>query len=136
MGIATSFLGAAVGFHSKDVFKQFFFLCFEMYLTSQGHLMPGLWTEPIILSSSETWMHFMVTKHPGAVLFMFLDVFLLTGALILTGAQAVQVIFPPNLLVSAYSQQTLLGYQSSILFVSMLYGQIVVSCSVLLGYGE
>jgi hypothetical protein len=98
--------------------------------------MPGLWTEPIILSSSETWMHFMVTKHPGAVLFMFLDVFLLTGALILTGAQAVQVIFPPNLLVSAYSQQTLLGYQSSILFVSMLYGQIVVSCSVLLGYGE
>jgi palmitoyltransferase ZDHHC13/17 len=33
----------------------------------------------------------MVTKHPGAVLFMFLDVFLLTGALILTGAQAVQV---------------------------------------------
>ncbi|KAG0530178.1 hypothetical protein BDA96_05G163000 [Sorghum bicolor] len=66
MGIATSFLGAAVGFHR-------------------------LWTEPIILSSSETWMHFMVTKHPGAVLFMFLDVFLLTGALILTGAQAVQI---------------------------------------------
>lgn len=82
--------------------------------------MPGLWTEPVILSSSETWMHFMVTKHPGAVLFMFLDVFLLTGALILTGAQAVQVIFRP-FLVSAYSQQTLLGYQSSILFASMLY---------------
>lgn len=96
--------------------------------------MPGLWTEPIILSSSETWMHFMVTKHPGAVLFMFLDVFLLTGALILTGAQAVQVNF--CLFVSncnfAYFQQTLLGYQSSILFVSMLYDQIVVSCSVLL----
>ncbi|PWZ38936.1 putative protein S-acyltransferase 23 [Zea mays] len=66
MGIATSFLGAAVGFHR-------------------------LQTEPVILSSSESWIHFMVTKHPGAVLFMFLDVFLLTGALILTGAQAVQI---------------------------------------------
>jgi len=66
MGIATSFLGAAVGFHR-------------------------LWTEPIILSSSESWTHFMLTNHPGAVLFMFLDVFLLTGALILTGAQAVQI---------------------------------------------
>ncbi|WVZ51278.1 hypothetical protein U9M48_002434 [Paspalum notatum var. saurae] len=66
MGIATSFLGAAVGFHR-------------------------LWTEPIVLSPSESWIHFMVTKHPGAVLFMFLDVFLLTGALILTGAQAVQI---------------------------------------------
>lgn len=70
-----------------------FFPCFKNQdvLTSQGHLMPGLWTEPVILSSSESWMHFMVTKHPGAALFMFLDVFLLTGALILTGAQAVQV---------------------------------------------
>ncbi|XP_039823477.1 probable protein S-acyltransferase 23 isoform X2 [Panicum virgatum] len=66
MGIATSFLGAAVGFHR-------------------------LWTEPIILSSSESWTHFMLTNHPGAVLFMFLDVFLLTGALILTGAQVVQI---------------------------------------------
>nr|CAB3490011.1 unnamed protein product [Digitaria exilis] len=66
MGIATSFLGAAVGFHR-------------------------LWTEPIMLSSSESWTHFMVKNHPGAVLFMFLDVFLLTGALILTGAQAVQI---------------------------------------------
>lgn len=53
--------------------------------------MPGLWTEPIILSSSESWTHFMVTKHPGAVVFMFMDVFLLTGALILAGAQATQV---------------------------------------------
>jgi palmitoyltransferase ZDHHC13/17 len=53
--------------------------------------MPGLWTEPIILSSSESWTHFMVTKHPGAVLFMFMDVFLLAGALILAGAQATQV---------------------------------------------
>ncbi|XP_039777270.1 probable protein S-acyltransferase 23 isoform X2 [Panicum virgatum] len=66
MGIATSFLGAAVGFQR-------------------------LWTEPIILSSSESWTHFVLTNHPGAVLFMFLDVFLLTGALILTGAQAVQI---------------------------------------------
>ncbi|XP_062182754.1 probable protein S-acyltransferase 23 isoform X3 [Phragmites australis] len=66
MGTTTSFLGAAVGFHR-------------------------LWTEPIILSSSESWIHFMVTKHPGAVLFMFMDVFLLTGALILTGAQAAQI---------------------------------------------
>jgi hypothetical protein len=83
-------------------------------------------------------MHFMVTKHPGAVLFMFLDVFLLTGALILTGAQAVQVNF--CLFVSncnfAYFQQTLLGYQSSILFVSMLYDQIVVSCSATLDIGN
>lgn len=94
MGIATSFLGAAVGFHSKDVSKQFLlFSLLQDVLTCHGHLMPGLWTEPVILSSSESWMHFMVTKHPGAVLFMFLDVFLLTGALILTGAQAVQVIF-------------------------------------------
>jgi hypothetical protein len=33
----------------------------------------------------------MVTKHPGAALFMFMDVFLLAGALILAGAQATQV---------------------------------------------
>ncbi|KAI4995700.1 probable protein S-acyltransferase 23 isoform X1 [Hordeum vulgare subsp. vulgare] len=66
MGIATTLLGAAVGFHR-------------------------LWTEPIILSSSESWTHFMVTKHPGAVLFMFMDIFLLTGALILTVAQAVMI---------------------------------------------
>ncbi|KAK3118989.1 hypothetical protein QOZ80_9BG0711990 [Eleusine coracana subsp. coracana] len=66
MGVATSFLGAAVGFHR-------------------------LWTEPIILSSSESWTYFMVTKHPGAVLFMFMDVFLLAGALILAGAQATQI---------------------------------------------
>ncbi|XBH84723.1 hypothetical protein VPH35_072825 [Triticum aestivum] len=67
MGIATTLLGAAVGFHR-------------------------LWTEPIILSSSESWTHFMVTKHPGAVLFMFMDIFLLTGALILTVAQAVMIV--------------------------------------------
>ncbi|VAH91356.1 unnamed protein product [Triticum turgidum subsp. durum] len=66
MGIATTLLGAAVGFHR-------------------------LWTEPIILSSSESWTHFMVTKHPGAVLFMFMDIFLLTGALILMVAQAVMI---------------------------------------------
>uniref|UniRef100_A0ACD5X0U3 Uncharacterized protein n=1 Tax=Avena sativa TaxID=4498 RepID=A0ACD5X0U3_AVESA len=66
MGIATTLLGAAVGFHR-------------------------LWTEPIVLSSSESWTHFMVTKHPGAALFMFMDVFLLSGALILTGAQATQI---------------------------------------------
>lgn len=59
--------------------------------------MTGLRTEPIILASSESWTHFMVTKHPGAVLFMFMDVFLFTGALILTGAQATQV----NYLVGA-----------------------------------
>ncbi|CAN6196730.1 unnamed protein product [Urochloa humidicola] len=61
MGIATSFLGATVGFH-------------------------GFWT--VILSSSESWL---VTNHPDAVLFMFHDVFLLTGSLILTGAQSVQI---------------------------------------------
>jgi palmitoyltransferase len=92
MGIATSFVAAAVGFHSKGICKQFFIHPFKVILTSQCDLMPGLWTEPVILSSSESWTHFMFTNHPGAVLFMFLDVFLLTGALILTGAQAVQVI--------------------------------------------
>ncbi|XP_024310642.1 uncharacterized protein LOC112268772 [Brachypodium distachyon] len=76
MGITTTLLGAAVGFHR-------------------------LWTEPIILSSSESWTHFMVTKHPGAVLFMFMDIFLLTGALILAGAQATQVNCPVGLMVYA-----------------------------------
>uniref|UniRef100_A0A0E0J357 S-acyltransferase n=1 Tax=Oryza nivara TaxID=4536 RepID=A0A0E0J357_ORYNI len=66
MGTTTAFLGAAIGFHR-------------------------LWTEPIILSSSESWINFMLSNHPGAVLFMFMDVFLLTGALILTGAQATQI---------------------------------------------
>ena len=93
MGIATSFLGAAVGFHSKDVFKQYFFFASRCTNKSRTFNASGLWTEPVVLSSSESWMHFMVTEHPGAVLFMFLDVFLLTGALILTGAQAVQVNF-------------------------------------------
>uniref|UniRef100_A0A0E0F6I2 S-acyltransferase n=1 Tax=Oryza meridionalis TaxID=40149 RepID=A0A0E0F6I2_9ORYZ len=66
MGTTTAFLGAAIGFHR-------------------------LWTEPIILSSSESWINFMLSNHPGAVLFMFMDAFLLTGALILTGAQATQI---------------------------------------------
>jgi len=85
--------------------------------------MPGLWTEPIILSSSESWTHFMLTNHPGAVLFMFLDVFLLTGALILTGAQVVQVNcehgFSPSSYITACFQQTFLGYHSGVSFLSV-----------------
>jgi hypothetical protein len=65
----------------------------------------------------------MLTNHPGAVLFMFLDVFLLTGALILTGAQAVQVNFQHGFLRSlyrtAYFQQTFLGYHTGVSFLSV-----------------
>ena len=71
--------------------SEYTFISFNSVVTVHGHLTAGLWTEPIILSSSESWTHFMVTKHPGAVLFMFMDIFLLTGALILMVAQAVMV---------------------------------------------
>ncbi|KAJ1697037.1 hypothetical protein LUZ63_005549 [Rhynchospora breviuscula] len=66
MGTTTSLLGAAVG-------------------------MNRVWTEPVVLNPTEKWIHYMATRHTGAVLFIFLDSFLLMGALILTVVQAYQI---------------------------------------------
>lgn len=54
--------------------------------------MTGVWTEPVVLDPTEKWIHYMVMRHTGAVFFIFLDFFMLTGAFILTVAQASQVI--------------------------------------------
>lgn len=56
------------------------------------NMMTGVWTEPVVLDPTEKWIHYMVMRHTGAVFFIFLDFFMLTGALILTVAQASQVI--------------------------------------------
>ncbi|KAF3323779.1 putative protein S-acyltransferase 23 [Carex littledalei] len=66
MGTTTLLIGAAVGIHR-------------------------VWTEPVVLDPTEKWIHYMVTRHTGAVFFISLDFFMLTGALILTVAQASQV---------------------------------------------
>nr|CAD1822388.1 unnamed protein product [Ananas comosus var. bracteatus] len=71
----------------------FIFLCMGTSTTIIGAIVAfhRIWTEPVMIPASETWIRYMVTKHTGAVLFLFLDVFLLSGASILTGAQASQI---------------------------------------------
>ncbi|KAJ3675649.1 hypothetical protein LUZ60_004691 [Juncus effusus] len=66
MGTTTYIIGGAVGIHR-------------------------LWTEPVVLGPSEKWIHFMAKNHTGALIFLFLDIFFLAGALILTIAQAWQI---------------------------------------------
>lgn len=52
-----------------------------------------MWTASPTIPSSKTWGHHMLTEHPGAVTFIVLDIFLLSGAFALTVAQASQVMF-------------------------------------------
>ncbi|RWR74047.1 S-acyltransferase 23 [Cinnamomum micranthum f. kanehirae] len=50
-----------------------------------------MWTESPALPSAGKWIHFMVTEHPGIILFLVMDVICLSGAVALTIAQASQI---------------------------------------------
>ncbi|XP_072973696.1 probable protein S-acyltransferase 23 [Typha angustifolia] len=71
----------------------FVLICMGTLTTSIGAVVAlyRIWTEPVMVPSSETWLHYMVTNYPGAAVFLFLDVLLLSGSLILTTAQASQI---------------------------------------------
>ncbi|XP_010939302.1 probable protein S-acyltransferase 23 [Elaeis guineensis] len=86
MGTLTTFLGAVIAFHR-------------------------MWTGSPKIPSSETWIHHMVTEHPGAVTFLVLDVFVLSGAFTLTVAQATQIArnVTTNELANAYRYWYLRG---------------------------
>lgn len=61
-------------------------------MTKPLYIVIGMWTESPALPSAGKWIHFMVTEHPGIILFLVMDVICLSGAVALTIAQASQVI--------------------------------------------
>jgi len=58
-----------------------------------------MWTASSIVSSSGAWIHHMISEHPGAVSFLVMDTILFTGVLVLTVAQASQVVLKYSLFV-------------------------------------
>jgi len=52
----------------------------------------GMWTASAVVPSSGTWIHHMISEHPGAVSFLVMDTILFTGVLVLTVAQGSQVL--------------------------------------------
>lgn len=58
-----------------------------------------MWTASSIVPSSGSWIHHMIFEHPGAVSFLVMDTILLIGVLILTVAQASQVVFKYSFLI-------------------------------------
>ncbi|XP_077234001.1 putative protein S-acyltransferase 23 [Tasmannia lanceolata] len=71
----------------------FVFLCMATLSTFLGAVIAvqRIWTEPTILSSPETWAHHMVTQHPGAIVFLVMDVVSLFAGAAFTVAQASQI---------------------------------------------
>lgn len=50
-----------------------------------------IWTEQLDPEASESWVHHLVTKHLGAIVFLAMDCFLLSGVMILTIIQSSQI---------------------------------------------
>lgn len=50
-----------------------------------------IWTESPTFHSAGKWTHYMVTEHPGAIVFLFLDVICLSAGSVLTTAQSSQI---------------------------------------------
>lgn len=71
----------------------FVFICMGTLTTLLGAIITihRMWTASPTLPSSESWIHHMISEHPGAVSFLFMDLFLFTGVLVLTIAQASQI---------------------------------------------
>ncbi|ONK76076.1 uncharacterized protein A4U43_C03F23630 [Asparagus officinalis] len=66
LGTLTAFIGASITIHR-------------------------MWTASPLLSSSGSWIHQMISEHPGAVAFLVMDSILLNGLIVLTVAQASQI---------------------------------------------
>jgi len=54
--------------------------------------MTGIWTSTPTLLAGETWMHFVVVRHPGLVVFLVMDAVIFIAATTLTITQTSMVI--------------------------------------------
>ncbi|XP_068656796.1 probable protein S-acyltransferase 23 [Aristolochia californica] len=71
----------------------FVFLCMATLTGSLGGgvAIQRMWTDPTVFPSSETWFHRMLIEHPGAVIFLLMDVILLIAAATLAISQGSQI---------------------------------------------
>uniref|UniRef100_A0A0D6R0D4 S-acyltransferase n=1 Tax=Araucaria cunninghamii TaxID=56994 RepID=A0A0D6R0D4_ARACU len=71
----------------------FVFICLQTSATFIGGLVAiqRLWTVPMAPSDTQTWIHYLLVHHPGAVAFLCVDMFIFFGAAALTGTQALLI---------------------------------------------
>lgn len=54
--------------------------------------MTGIWTSTPALGAGETWIHYVLVRHPGLVVFLVMDAFVFIAATTLTMTQTSMVI--------------------------------------------
>lgn len=98
MGTLTSFIGAAVAVQSRELHRPLKLLCQGSSHHRPHHqppsLIAGMWTGSLEAPLSRRWISQMMSEHPGAVIFLGVDVLILSGAAALTIAQSSQVAEP------------------------------------------
>ncbi|KAL2926784.1 putative protein S-acyltransferase 23 [Bienertia sinuspersici] len=77
----------------KNKWDFFVFLCLGLATSSISGVIAVLrmWTAVPAISTSETWMHYVIFHHPGVIVFLVIDFLIFVSATTLTVAQSGQV---------------------------------------------